>query len=344
MIRLEFLPSILTTVEEVSIKSRRFAIFSATIDSKLRSYVFYTPIAAAAWQRIGYEVIVIFVGDFTKINSKFLIAQLNLTESFLRRLNVHIIHFQCNKSYSIKISQLVRIFSGYLSKTIVNDKDYILTTDSDIIPIQEEDYQLNENKTGFIYNAFCCGSFQRRGKSYQMYPMSHICIQKKIWRDLFMKSIQHKELLQSKLASSNKALLTSNAPLTFELISLYTRHEFSDLFDSDMKKGDAAWYMDQIYSSILINDYLANYPNIQIDKRYKQSKRLGSDLPNHMWQIPYVKQYGDAHIIHDEIFDSYRWSIFKHLINYLFNPTLANDIEFYYKQFTLLLHDKPEEF
>src|SRR5207248_2770176 len=123
--------------------------------------------------------------------------QLNLTRTFLQQLGVHIINFQCDKSYSIKISQLVRIFSGYLSDKIINDTDYIITTDSDIIPIREQDYQLKENTTGFIYNAYCCGSFKRREKTYQMYPMSHICLTKKIWRDLFLKSIQRQELLKS---------------------------------------------------------------------------------------------------------------------------------------------------
>ncbi|CAF1442235.1 unnamed protein product, partial [Rotaria sordida] len=50
-----------------------------------------------------------------------------------------------------------------------------------------------------------------------------------------------------------------------------------------------------------------------------------------------------AHIIHDEIFDSYRWAIFKNLLVFLFNSSLANDFDFYYKQFVLTLRDKPED-
>lgn len=322
-------------------KSRRFAVFSTSIHSKFRSYIFYTPITAAAWQRLGYEVIVIFVGDFTHNSSQYFQAQLNLTEAFLERLNVHIIYFQCDKSYSIKISQLVRIFTGYLSDTIVDDWDYILTTDSDIIPIREDDYQLKENTTGFIYNAFCCGSFQRRNKSYRMYPMSHICLPKKIWRELFLQSIQRQELLAMNLSLN---LLSEKAPFSFATISLYTRHEFKNLYDSNMIKGDAAWYMDQIYSSMLINDYSVKYPHIKIDKRRKQSLRLDPNLPRHMWETHRLKQYGDAHIIHDEIFDSYRWGIFKKLLAFLFDQSLANDFDYYYKQFTLTLMEKPDEY
>ncbi len=328
----------------LSNKSRRFAVFSTSIHSKLRSYIFYTPITAAAWQRLGYEVIVIFVGDFTSNTSQLVQTQLNLTETFLQRLNVHIIYFQCDKSYSIKISQLVRIFVGYLSETIVNDWDYILTTDSDIIPIREDDYQLKENTTGFIYNAFCCGSFQRRNKTYRMYPMSHICLPKKIWRELFLQSIQRQELLKMNLSSNNTILLSDKAPFSFQTISLYTRHEFKNIYDSDMKKGDPAWYMDQIYSSMLINDYSVKYSQIKIDKRHKQSLRLDPNLPNHMWEKYRLSQYGDAHIIHDEIFDSYRWGIFRKLLAFLFDASLANDFDYYYKQFTLTLMEKPDEY
>lgn len=324
-------------------KTRRFAIFAASIHSTLRSYIFYTPITAASWQRIGYDVIVIFVGDFKNIDNIFITQQLNLSRALLDRLGVHVINFQCDKSYATKISQLVRIFTGYLSDTIIKDSEYILTTDSDIIPMFEKDYQLTNNTSGFIYNAFCCGSFKRRNKTYAMYPMSHICITKKIWRDLFIESTQRKELFKSDLQEFDKILLTEKAPFSFDLISFYTRQEFGKLYDSNMIKGDSGWYMDQVYSSMLLNDYLEQHPDIKIDKRYKGSPRLDPHLPSSVWQEERLKTYGDAHIIHDEIFDLHRFSIFKHLINFLFSPTLAKEFDFYYKQFTLTLHDKPAE-
>jgi len=323
----------------LSNKIRRYAIFSSSIHSKLRSYIFYTPITAAAWHRIGYEVIVIFTGDFTNNSNASLSPQLNLSRIFLQRLGVHVLDFQCDISYSIKMSQLVRIFAGFLSDTIVHDTDYIITTDSDIIPIHEQDYLFKENTHGFIYNAFCCGSFQRRNKTYQMYPMSHICLSKQIWRNLFLESIQRTELSNSNLP----ILLSDKAPFSFDLISLYTRHEFSHLYDSNMRKGDAAWYMDQIYSSMLLNDYCIKHPNITIDKRYKNSFRLESSSPYHMWESQRLNIYGDAHVMHDEIFDSYRWKSFKNLLFFLFNSSLANDFDLYYKQFLLSSQDKPED-
>ncbi|CAF1471008.1 unnamed protein product [Rotaria sordida] len=322
---------------------RKFAVFASSIHSELRSYIFYTPITAAAWQRIGYQPIVIFVGDFIHNSEASLSSQLNLTRNLLKRLGVHIIDFQCNQSYSTKISQLVRIFTGFLPDKIVNDIDYIITTDSDIIPMRKNDYEIKNNTNGFIYNAFCCGTFKRREKTYQMYPMCHICLSKEIWRNLFLESIQRKELLNSNLSSLYTDLLSDKPPFSFDTISIYTRHEFGILYDSNMRKGDAAWYMDQIYSSILLNDYCEKHSNIKIDKFPKTSSRLDPNLPPHAWESQRLKQFGDAHIIHDEIFDSYRWAIFKNLLVFLFNSSLANDFDFYYKQFVLTLRDKPED-
>ena len=320
-------------------KPRRFALFSSSVHSKLRSYIFYTPIAAAAWQRIGYDVIVVFVGDFTTNSNASLSPQLNLSRTFLQRLGVRIIDFQCNQSYSIKMSQIVRIFAGFLPDEFVDDRDHIITTDSDIIPMKQEDYQFNEKTDGFIYNAHCCGTFERRGKTYQMYPLSHICLSKYIWRDLFLDSIQRKELLDSNISSRNSLLLSNKAPFSFDTISLYTRQEFRQLYDSNMTKGDSAWYMDQIYSSMLINDYCEKHSNIKIDKRYKVSSRLNPDAAYHVWYPQRLKQFGDAHIIHDEIFDSYRWSSFRNLLGFLFNSSLTNDFILYYQQFLITLRE-----
>jgi hypothetical protein len=175
-----------------------------------------------------------------------------------------------------------------------------------------------------------------------MFPMSHICITKKIWRDLFIESIQRKELLNLNLSPYNLTLLSDKAPFTFDTISIYTRLEFGHIYDSNMSKGDSAWYMDQVFSSMLLNEYCERHRNITIDKRNKNSMRLDPHLPFHMWDPNHLNGYGDAHLIHDEIFDSHRWTPFKNLLRFLFNSSLADDFDFYYKQFTVLLHDKPE--
>ena len=139
-----------------------------SIHASILAYTFYTPLTAASWKRIGYDTIAVFVGDFTKAN--VLTPRLNLSRNYLKHVGAHIVDIQCNESYSIKLSQLVRVFSGFLPDHIVQDEDNILTGDSDLIPLKASQYQPTSGTNGFIFNAFCCGSFQRRGRSYRMFP------------------------------------------------------------------------------------------------------------------------------------------------------------------------------
>jgi hypothetical protein len=151
-----------------SFKNRRFAIFACSIHSKIQAYTFYAPIIVASWKRVGYETIVVFVGDFTLPN--VLTSRLNLTRNYLKHVGGYIIDIQCNSSYAIKLSQLVRIFGGFLPDSIVHDDDDIITGDSDLMPLKPGEYLPTNGTDGFIFNAFCCGSFKRRGKVYKMFP------------------------------------------------------------------------------------------------------------------------------------------------------------------------------
>lgn len=148
--------------------NRRFVIFACSIHSTIDAYLFYTPIIASSWKRLGYETIIIFVGDFTLPN--ILTSRLNLTRNYLQRLGVTIIDMQCPAFYAIKISQLVRVFSGFLPNSIVDDDDDIITSDSDLMPIKPRAYIPKAGTDGFIFNAFCCGTFKRREKTYRMFP------------------------------------------------------------------------------------------------------------------------------------------------------------------------------
>ena len=132
--------------------NRRFAIFGCSIHSKTQAYTFYTPITAASWQRVGYETIVIFVGDFTLPN--ILTTRLNLSRNYLKHVGAHIIDIQCNLSYAVKVSQVARVFAGFLPDSIVHDDDDILTGDSDLIPLKPKEYIPTPRTDGFIFNAF----------------------------------------------------------------------------------------------------------------------------------------------------------------------------------------------
>jgi hypothetical protein len=148
--------------------NRQFTIFACSIHSTTQAYTFYTPITASSWKRVGYETIVVFVGDFTLPN--VLTSRLNLSRTYLKHVGAYVMDIQCNASYAVKLSQLVRVFSGFLPDSIVHDDDYILTGDSDLMPLKAKEYLPTSGTDGFIFNAFCCGSFKRRERSYRMFP------------------------------------------------------------------------------------------------------------------------------------------------------------------------------
>jgi len=99
-----------------------------------------------------------------------LTARLNLSRNYLKHIGAHIVDIQCNQSYATKISQLVRVFSGFLPNSIIDDEDDLITGDSDLMPLRYNDYLPTPGTDGFIFNALCCGTFKRRNRSYRMFP------------------------------------------------------------------------------------------------------------------------------------------------------------------------------
>ncbi|CAF1064930.1 unnamed protein product [Adineta steineri] len=313
-------------------QNRRFAIFGCSIHASIHAYTFYTPITALSWNRVGYEAIVVFVGDFKKPN--VLTKRLNLSRNYLKSVGAHIVDFQCNESYSIKLSQVVRVFAGFLPDDIVEDEDNILTGDSDLMPLRISEYTPTSGTDGFVFNAHCCGTFQRRGKNYKMYPMGHIFLQKKTWRAMVMESQQRAELL-AKADNRTQELLSADAPLSFETITLYGRLEFKDVYDQRMDKGDAAWYMDQILCSMLIHDYKQKHQNFSLSERGR-GERLDRVYGMGYWDRPNYNQFGDAHLKHDEILEAGNWKIFTKLLKSLFNDTMVTLFNDYYKQYMVV--------
>ena len=77
---------------------------------------------------------------------------------------------------------VVRNFAGIILN--ISDSDFIMTSDSDLYPINKKYYEIANynNESIYIWNAFCCGNFIHENESYQMYPMSSIAMSKLKWR------------------------------------------------------------------------------------------------------------------------------------------------------------------
>ncbi len=149
-----------------------------------------------------------------------------------------------------------------------------------------------------------------------------------------MESKQRSELLVN-ASKQTQDLLSEKAPLSFETISLYGRHEFQQVYDQRMDKGDAAWYMDQVLCSMLLIDYREKHPNFTLSERGR-ADRLDRAHPMSYWDRDNFDQFGDAHLKHDEILDAPNWKIFNRLLKALFNETLVTLFNDYYKQYMIV--------
>ena len=170
--------------------------------------------------------------------------------------------------------------------------------------------------------------------------MGHIFLQKKAWRAIVLESKQRAEILNGTVDQRTKDLLSETAPLSFEMITLYFRHEFKEVYDQRMDKGDAAWYMDQIFCSMILTDYQEKHPNFTVNQRGR-ADRLDRAHPMNYWDRETFNEFGDAHLKHDEILEAGNWKIFNRLLKALFNESLVTSFNDYYKQYMVVQKPPP---
>ena len=163
--------------------------------------------------------------------------------------------------------------------------------------------------------------------------MGHVYLKKRVWRAIVMESEQRSELIVD-ADNRTRFVLSENSSISFDMISLYARHEFKNVFDSKMAKGDAAWYMDQVLCSMLLADYRKKHKNFKIHER-RRGARLDRANGIKYWDRDKFQQFGDAHLIHDSIFQENNWKIFNKLLRAMFNKSLVNDFNDYYRQYMI---------
>ncbi|CAF3800772.1 unnamed protein product [Rotaria sordida] len=345
--------------ERVEPLSKQYAFVACSIHSSNEAYCFYTPIIVLAWRRLGYEVIVTLVGDFIKLNQTKP-DDIQLVIKYIHEFGGKILEFQCPENYAMKISQTIRLFIGFLPLNFSNDDDYFIISDSDLIPLRRTQYMLEKGyPDGFIVNRDCCGFFFRRNRSYHMIPMGHLYMKSYLWRDMILQSVIHKELITisqnfyqypngsydyeitkryTKKKKFDSLLLTKDKIVTFDIISLYLRQEFRDIYDQPTVKGGTGWDMDQLLITMFLFDYINTTTDGQKLKIHERGLlgRLDRSQPFIEWSTKSnFSEFGDAHITHN-IFERKFWYTYRHLFKYLFNETCVKLLDEYYKIYLLL--------
>lgn len=168
------------------------------------------------------------------------------------------IQVKTEPDFGVMTSMICRLFPGAID--FLDDEDYVLTSDSDLIPIRKAYYQVQDYDAIGVWNGFCCGTFQLKNKTYEMYPMGHIGMKKKLWKEVM-------EL---------KSGLTINSKLISDLVRERIDKKAVKQ-DKKISPGDQTWFADQIILSSRIQIYAAK-KNMSILKRPYEGIRLSQPI------------------------------------------------------------------
>jgi len=265
------------TDERMNIKI--YAIISTTLDD---NYTFNLPVVIQAWRKLNIEPIVLVITDDYKFIFKENSSSSQILQ-YLDRLNVKTLHIKANSDFSIVISQVIRLFIGIFPNDIIKDDDFVITTDSDLVPLKSSYYNVDMNrveKTITIWNAYCCGHFKHIDKqTYRMFPVGNIGMTKKNWRHV----IQLNEMNYK---------LDGDSVLKF-LLSIY-----GNGFVQEEGKGKLSWYADQRLISVFVHKYVTSNNNVKLDLRSYCGIRLDRTTNEIEWNVKLEKSelLTDAHL------------------------------------------------
>ena len=237
---------------------KRVCVMSVNVNSP-ENYIFHLPIAALAWKRIGFEPLILIVhsnmSDMSRLDMK--------TIEYLNQLDIRIFYVETTPSYEKITAMIVRLFIGLLPGSLIDDNDFILTSDTDLYPIKSSYYNIYSlfSEKILIWNAYCCGYFNYKGEQFVKYPMGHIGMKKRLWRELMN--------------------LDANNVLTGKLVLDKIDNFFGpNTTKTTFVKTDFTWELDQTWISVNIK-----YSRLPIKKIDYTGFRIDRSHPAARWNL-----------------------------------------------------------
>jgi len=119
----------------------------------------------------------------------------------------------------------------------------MLTSDADLWPIMKGLYNITETgKEMLLLNSQCCGHFTHEGKQYRMFPMGHIGMPRRVWKEVM--DVQPENLKK-------------NFP---DMVMAEAKRMFNTITVDNVQHGGEGWYNDQNMISIKIQQW-SGYPS-----------------------------------------------------------------------------------
>ncbi len=294
-------------------KFKNYSVLSVDFNTKLDWHVFYIPIVALAWRKLGFETIVLGVNS-TEIKKNSSAAK---TIEYLNLINIKIIHVNSGVGYEKMTGMLSRLFIGWID--CIDDDAFVFTTDSDVIPIRKSYFNIENRDSILLLDAFHFDSFNYKNVEYKHYSMQYTGMKKKKWKTIVQSQDDY-----------NYNLNGASALKIVELMYGLKLIKKSDL----IARGDDSRWLDQHILSIKIGNYLKENPKQKYFEKHYNGLKLDRNNSDKEWNSILNFKWDeivDSHLLHENYISK------MSLLIALFKKLLSNDemliIDKYMKEF-----------
>lgn len=327
-------PSLNANLDANGSKMRRFAVFSCATPGpnshRGYDYAFYLPLTVVAWHRIGFESLVLIVGEKSEWKTHPILSHVLAT---LERLSddATVMFLSAEVENRMMLSQVVRICAANMKDFPGRPSDFLMTTDADLWPLRRKHYYQPQgmNRSLMLLHNECCGSFSLAGRSYTMLPMQ-VGASAATWKEIINGD------------SSAPIELTDSAS-----ILNYFQQMFGQRVRQSVAFASDDWYMDQKMLSIRVDQWLSRRHGNQSKNQasvYKASDSGLLRIDRSYWSAEDIRpnsfvNYYDAHLIYDG-FTPENWKTIQPLLRLMYGKN-STRYEFcnryateFYEQFT----------
>ncbi len=287
---------------------RYFAVFGCSTPDQTShrgfDYAFYLPLTALAWQRIGFESIVLIIGEKTEWKNHPILSY--TLESLNSLPDVTVVFISAKVENRGMLSQTARMFLANMDAFPGISTDQIMTSDADLWPLRKAHYyqpQGNDQPLILVHSK-CCGPFDFAGRSYKMLPMSHIGASAATWRQII---------------NRNSSIIAKDSTSILKFFEQY----FGGRVHRRVEFASDDWYLDQKVISIRIDEWIKSQNSE--DPTYKVSDVGLRRIDRASWNPHRIRPnafqyYYDAHLI-EEGFLPKKWLMIRPLLYLMYNRT-----------------------
>jgi hypothetical protein len=248
------------------------------------------------------------------------------TIEYLNQLKVRIVYVPVPLEYTNQLGMLARLYAGALPETIVRSIDYMIISDSDLVPVSKTYFNIYNSSAITALNAYGIGTTERNGKRYDMFAMGYIGMRKWQWREVM--SITKNTILDgANIMKHIKMVHGKNGETAFRT-------------NDQVVRGDGYWYLDQNTITIAIYDYLNDEKfklQRKVDRYHYTGIRLdrADDAAGWYSKMQMFDRVIDSHLYHGDAKEKLK--LYTDLSKKMFDKSTCDSLKTYFDEFFKLI-------